>query len=348
LSSDSQAEGRFPISFGYGITCTALPDLGADENILPRSVLEALESKGSFLPMRTLKGPIVFELAVKGEGMATEVKQQAQLTVELQLSAGPLRLRNVQWLVVEQEMDEVLLGRPLLNELGIDAPTHLASVRDMFQDLDCSKIPSVEAGGKLSRLLVRKEAVRTADMEPKQSLFCEKAETQRPIGGSALSRLDAVPANNKEPYSVPWAQANTEFQVSSSSKPSLTIPLAVPNASTIHQHSGVTHGDLDVDPIELPHVLELQSDKPDTAHDVVDALDALIERAKENGVPSPILKELRQLVYEFLDIWRISLSGDPPAKLPPLEVQLRPEASPVRVKLRRYPPAQRKFLEICG
>jgi hypothetical protein len=57
------------MSFGYGITCTALPDLGADGNVLPRSVLEALESKGSFVPIRTLKRPIIFELEVKSEGM---------------------------------------------------------------------------------------------------------------------------------------------------------------------------------------------------------------------------------------------------------------------------------------
>jgi hypothetical protein len=215
----------------------------------------------------------------------------------------------------------------------------------MFQDLDCSKIPPVEAGGKLSRLLVRKEAVRTADMEPKQSLFCDRAETTCPIADSVSSRLDAVPATNKELVTIPWAQANTEFQVPFSSEPSLTIPLVLPNASAMPQHSGVTHGDLDVDPIELPRVLELPSGNPDPAHDVVDALDTLLERAKDNGVSSSILKELRELVTDFLDIWRISLSGDPPAKLPPLEVQLRPDASPVRVKLRRYPPAQRNFLK---
>jgi predicted aspartyl protease len=64
------------------------------------------------------------------------------MTATLHLSAGTLRLRNVRWLVSENDMDEVLLGRPLLKTLGLDASTHLAAVRDNFHDLDCSKIAS--------------------------------------------------------------------------------------------------------------------------------------------------------------------------------------------------------------
>jgi hypothetical protein len=83
------------------------------------------------------------------------VTQQAQLTVELKLPAGPLRLRNVPWLVAELAMEEVLLGRPLLKELGLDAPADLAAVRDEFHNMDCSHVSTTMSGGKLSRLLVK-------------------------------------------------------------------------------------------------------------------------------------------------------------------------------------------------
>jgi hypothetical protein len=47
----------------------------------------------------------------------------------------------------------VLIGSPLLNSLGIDAPTHLAVVCQTFQDMDYSAVPSALAGGKRSRQL---------------------------------------------------------------------------------------------------------------------------------------------------------------------------------------------------
>jgi hypothetical protein len=90
-----------------------------------------------FGPQRTLAAPITVDLTVQGPGLSTLVTRQAKLTMELQLPAGPLRLQNVKWLVAKNDMDEVLLGRPLLNALGIDAEAHQAAVRDTFQDLDC-------------------------------------------------------------------------------------------------------------------------------------------------------------------------------------------------------------------
>jgi hypothetical protein len=68
---------------------------------------------------------------------------------------GHLRLCNIRWLFCEQEMDEVLLGRPVLHALGIDAEEHLVAARDSLQDSDCSAIPSAISGGRLSRLLIR-------------------------------------------------------------------------------------------------------------------------------------------------------------------------------------------------
>jgi hypothetical protein len=90
--------------------------------------------------------------------MSAVVKEQAQLTVELHLLAGPLRLRNLRWLVTENDMDEVLLGRPLLKALGLDAPAHLEAARDSYQDLDCSKIVTAHGTGILSRLLISLDA----------------------------------------------------------------------------------------------------------------------------------------------------------------------------------------------
>jgi hypothetical protein len=140
-------EGRGQISFGTTKRYVALPDIGADDNTIPNALLKELDAAGRFVARRTLENPIIVELAVKGPGMSAVLREQAQLTVELHLSAGPLRLRNARWLVPENDMDEVLLGRPLLRALGLDAPAHLQAVRDSYKDLDCSKIVTAHDRG---------------------------------------------------------------------------------------------------------------------------------------------------------------------------------------------------------
>jgi hypothetical protein len=105
------------------VSMIALPDLGADDNVLPRLLQSRLEADGNFVSLRTLAQPVSIDLAVQTPGQSIRVRQQTQLTVELQLPAGPLSLCNVRWLVADQEMDEVLLSRPLLKELGLDAPS---------------------------------------------------------------------------------------------------------------------------------------------------------------------------------------------------------------------------------
>jgi hypothetical protein len=171
------SEGRVRISFGSAQKYVALLDSGADDNITPRSLLQELDTARLFIARHTLAKPFSVELTVKGPGMFTVVKEQAQLTVELHLSSGPLRLRNVKWLVAENGMDEVLLGRPLLKALGLDAPSHLEAVRENCQDLDCSKIATVNGTGRLSRVLTSREYRVLAERE-----------TSFPEGGVAFSK----------------------------------------------------------------------------------------------------------------------------------------------------------------
>jgi hypothetical protein len=117
--------GRVMVTFESVFDTIALPDSGADNNVIPRSLVQKLEEAGMFVPVRSLKTPVRIELALQGPSRTCEVRQQAQLTVDLHLVAGPLRLRRCNWLIVEQGMDEVLIGRPLLEALGFNACEHL-------------------------------------------------------------------------------------------------------------------------------------------------------------------------------------------------------------------------------
>jgi hypothetical protein len=211
--------------------------------------------------------------------------------MELQLHAGPLRLRNLKWLVAENDMDEVLLGRPLLNALGIDAEAHLAAVRDIFQDLDCETIPSVVAGGRLSRILIHRD------------------HTSQGYGGTE-------PPTDTSPDTSPTESGSP----------------ATP----------VVYGDRDHDPIENGSLLDLPSTVSDA--NISDSIEGMLTMASAKGLSPTMAPQLRTLVLEFADIWRLGFNSDPPARLPPMQISLQPGSVSLRVRVRKYPVEQRAFL----
>lgn len=50
------------------------------------------------------------------------------------------KLRNVFWLVSKRKIKDVLLGRPFMKELGLEAVEHLGAVSDNYQNMDCSMV----------------------------------------------------------------------------------------------------------------------------------------------------------------------------------------------------------------
>ncbi|KAE9360839.1 hypothetical protein PF008_g1646 [Phytophthora fragariae] len=92
------------------------------------------------------------------------------------------------------------------------------------------------------------------------------------------------------------------------------------------------------------------SDNDTELHFVVDMedihrhLDRMLDEAREAGFEPLLLGELRTLVYEYADIWRVHIGADPPADVEPLVAQLHPGAQPYRSGIRKYPEPQRKFL----
>ena len=190
--------GRVKVSFQSAVDCIALPDSGADDNVIPRSLVGKIEESGLFIPTRTLKNPVRVDLAFQGPGLTAEVHHQAQLTVELQLTAGPLRLRNCKWLIVEHDMDEVLIGRPLLQALGLDAAEHLSAVRDEYNNMDCSQIPSLTCAGKLTRLLLRDQEIEPTSL-PAPQMSAQSTQ----LDSVTYGELDADPVEVPQLLDLP-------------------------------------------------------------------------------------------------------------------------------------------------
>jgi hypothetical protein len=76
--------------------------------------------------------------------------RMVRMNIVISLPCGQLRLRRLKFLVVDQEMDEVLLGRPLLAALGFDLTSHLEKVFDQIDDMDISS--DVGASGSTGKM----------------------------------------------------------------------------------------------------------------------------------------------------------------------------------------------------
>ncbi|GAB9477013.1 hypothetical protein Gpo141_00014072, partial [Globisporangium polare] len=100
--------------------------------------------------------------------------------------------------------------------------------------------------------------------------------------------------------------------------------------------------DLDDDPITMDEVPDPVTPAQDA--DVVKAIDFLVNEAIGNGFPAKSREKLL-VVCHLYDIWRLALGDDPPAKVEPLKVRLKPNAIPYKCRARSYSPEKSKFLE---
>ncbi|KAJ0408845.1 hypothetical protein P43SY_000741 [Pythium insidiosum] len=84
--------------------------------------------------------------------------------------------------------------------------------------------------------------------------------------------------------------------------------------------------------------------KASTAQAVEEALRLSFDDAKANGLPQRLSQRLWDMLLTYSDCFRLEFGHDPPIKVPPLQVRMRPDARPVKAKLRRYPPLYENFI----
>ena len=102
-------------------------------------MIERLEQKGVRVKVVQLDKQMQLQPALK---ISPEIPFTASSTVKIDiricLPCGPFRLRNVEFLITDQDMNEVLLGRPLLKCIDFDLDKHLEKVRAKYDNLDVS------------------------------------------------------------------------------------------------------------------------------------------------------------------------------------------------------------------
>ena len=89
--------------------------------------------------LKHLNAPLDLDAAIKlPGGVPFPASAIVKFCITISLPCGPLRLRNVEFLVIDQPMDEILLGRPLLRCLGFDLDTPLEGIRTKMDNANVS------------------------------------------------------------------------------------------------------------------------------------------------------------------------------------------------------------------
>ena len=80
---------------------------------------------------------------------------------------------------------------------------------------------------------------------------------------------------------------------------------------------------------------------------IEEAIMAMLQRAQDNGASEYLMRRLREQVDKYKDIFRVELGRDPPARVPPMVIELIDETTvdTHRVPARTFAPLQQRFLQ---
>jgi hypothetical protein len=104
--------------------------------------VEDARKRGFPLKVEVLPEPIMLNMAIRGESDKQKCSAQEILmsAVTITTPSGPLCMHGVRQIIIEEDMDHPLVGRPVLDEMGFVTSQHLDSVRDKFHLHDFSHI----------------------------------------------------------------------------------------------------------------------------------------------------------------------------------------------------------------
>jgi hypothetical protein len=125
-----------------GVKVTILEDTGSDYSAIPRNSMEDERKRGFPLKVEVFPEPIMLNMAIRGESDKQKCSANEMLmsAVTITTPSGPLCMRGVRQINVEENLDHPLIGRPVLDEVGFVASQYLDSVRYKFHSHDFSQI----------------------------------------------------------------------------------------------------------------------------------------------------------------------------------------------------------------
>ena len=77
------------------------------------------------------------------------------------------------------------------------------------------------------------------------------------------------------------------------------------------------------------------------------ALEDSVQQAEQSGLSADGACRLRDILSRRVDVFRRALRGDPPARVEPMRVHLKPQAQAEKARPRRYDPVKTGWLASC-
>jgi hypothetical protein len=239
-------------------------------------------------------------------------------------------MRGVRQIIVEEDMDHPLIGRPVLDEMGFVASQRLDSVRDKFHLQDFSHIGEelLEMGkqplGALSKLLLMPAAIPEFIEDLPDVLALAKKTMKR----REQAKLQALDDDQSDVQRGEHDDGDHDVLQS-------TVKFAS------HKEQALFYGDIpDDDPIDY-HDVDVGQGIPE---ELADAIEGFVTSAEQADMSRDGVQSLRQLVTECKDVFRLKLGADPPVNVKPLVIKLRDGVEPERMSARKYAPPQLKFM----
>lgn len=132
--------GRYKALLADHVHVLINDDYGAVRSALSLDYLNSCSEKVIFVQLLPLKEPIHIRLAMGSHSddnsRTVLANAKARISTILYLPSGPLRLRNLVYLVLAEPIDEIILSRHILQTFRFDLDKHLATVREKYHDTD--------------------------------------------------------------------------------------------------------------------------------------------------------------------------------------------------------------------
>lgn len=139
--------GRYSIKLEGEVEAIMLGDYGADVSVMPISRFEKVWAAVPAVEEKISKEKRKLVCAFKSNGekdrnleFSASRSTKLSITIILPDSQIPLGLHGVEFYIVDQHMDEMLLSRPFLNKIEFDLTDHLHRVREHINDKDVREI----------------------------------------------------------------------------------------------------------------------------------------------------------------------------------------------------------------
>jgi hypothetical protein len=230
--------------------------------------------------------------------------------VTITTSSGLLCMRVVRQIIVEEDMNHPLIGRPVLDEMGFVASQHLDSVRDKLHLHDFSQIceellnMDKQPLSALSKLLLMPANIPEFIEDLPDVLTLAKKKNRKRREQAKLHALDEGQSDAQRCEHDDGDHDVLQFNVKFASV----------------KEQALLYGDIpDDDPIDY-HDVDVGQGSPE---ELANAIEGLITSAEKAGMSRDGEQSLRQLVTECKDIFRLKLGADPPANVKLLVIKLR-------------------------